>query len=364
MVRHVRTISNDEGNRLARICRHPTDPIELHRAQVILSSAQGFSPPYIAQLVGYSPDWVRTLIREFNLHGFKMLKPNWKAGGNWKFTQEQKDELVALATSRPTDLGLPYSQWSLSRLRDEARNRRIVDSISLEWLRIVLDEADMSHQSVKTWKASKDPKFEEKKRRIDRLTHKKHNPPVVLSMDEIGPISLQPHGGQGWFRSGHPERIPSTYKRLHGTRYLYLTLNVYHQQLSGRFYRHKGGEPWLDYLRRECAKYSLNQRIYLIQDNLSAHWTPDVRAWAREARVTLVPSATQASWMNPVESHAGDLQKLVLDGSNFSSWAEVRQEFRRSMAYRNRERALRKKRFRDTQLRKWRIHRRPIWKRH
>ncbi len=243
---------------------------------VILSSAQGFTPPYIARLVGYSPDWVRTLIREFNLHGFKMLKPNWKAGGNWKFTQEQKDSLVALATSRPRDLGLPFSQWSLARLRDEARNQRIVDSISLEWLRIVLDEADMSHQSIKTWKESHDPKFEEKRRRIDRLTHQKHNPPIVLSMDEIGPISLQPHGGKGWFRSGHPERIPSTYKRLKGTRYLYLTLNVYHQRLSGRPYRHKGGEPWLDYVQREVEKYPTDQRIYLIQDNLSAHWTPDV----------------------------------------------------------------------------------------
>lgn len=107
-----------------------------------------------------------------------------------------------------------------------------------------------------------------------------------------------------------------------------------------------------------------DQRVYVIQDNLSAHWTPRIRAWAREARVTLVPSATQASWMNPVESHAGDLQKLALDGSTFTSWPEAKREFRRAIAYRNRERKLRKKRFRDTQMRKWKIHRRPVWKRH
>jgi transposase len=361
MVRRVRPISNEEGQKLARICRHPTDAYELHRAMVILQSAQGFTPPYIAQMVGYSPDWVRTLIREFNLHGFKMLKPNWKAGGNCKFTQEQKDELVALATSRPRDLGLPFSQWSLARLRDEARRQRIIDSISLEWLRIVLDEADMSHQSIKTWKQSSDPQFEEKRKRIDRLTHKKHNPPVVLSMDEIGPITLTPHGRRGWFRAGHPARIPSTYHRFGGTRYLYLTENVYHKELSGRFYRHKGGALWLDYLERERSKYPVDHRVYIIQDNLSAHWTPEIRRWALAHRVTLVASATQASWMNPVESHAGDLQKLVPDGSNFQTWAEVRREFRRAMAYRNRERRLRRGRLVE---RKWAIHRRPIWKRH
>jgi hypothetical protein len=58
-------------------------------------------------------------------------------------------------------------------------------------LRIALDEADMSHQSIKTWKASKDLKFEEKRKRIDRLTYKTHNPPVVLSMDETDPNSLK-----------------------------------------------------------------------------------------------------------------------------------------------------------------------------
>ncbi len=183
-------------------------------------------------------------------------------------------------------------------------------------------------------------------------------------MDEIGPISLQPHGGKGWFRSRHPERIPSTYHRHKGTRYLYLTLNVYHQRLSGRLYRHKGGEPWLDYVQWVVEKYPKDQRIYLIQDNLSAHWTEDVRGWAKDNRVTLVASATQASWMNPVESHAGDLQKLVLAGSNYGSWTEVRREVARAISFRNQERGLRGKRFRDTQMRKWKIHRRPIWKRH
>lgn len=38
----------------------------------------------------------------------------------------------------------------------------MVDSTSLEWLRVVLDEVDMSHQSNKNWKAAMDSKFEEK----------------------------------------------------------------------------------------------------------------------------------------------------------------------------------------------------------
>ena len=57
----------------------------------------------------------------------------------------------------------------------------------------------------------------------------------------MGPISLKPHGGKGWFRKGLPGRIPATYKKQNGTRYEYACLNVFHQTLSVRQEEHKGG---------------------------------------------------------------------------------------------------------------------------
>jgi transposase len=216
MVIHARPITNEEGNRLRRTVRHGRDPIEVKRAQVILSSAQGFAPPKIGEIVMMTPAYVRELIHWFNEEGFEMLKPQWKPRGNKKFTPEQKEKLVSLATSMPKNLGLPFQQWSLSRLRGEAVKRGIVDSISLELLRVILDESEVSFQSIKTWKESRDPEFEEKKRRIERLTWKRSNPPVVLSADEIAPVSLTPHGGKGWFEEGSPARVPANYHKTKG----------------------------------------------------------------------------------------------------------------------------------------------------
>lgn len=364
MVIHVRPITNDEGNKLASIVRHGNDRIEMRRAQVILASAQGFTPTKIGTIVLMTPGYVRTLIHSFDLHGFKMLKPDWKPGGNRKFTEEEKHELVSLATSRPPDLGLPFQQWSLRRLKKEAERRRIVNSISKEWLRIILDESEISFQSVRTWKESKDPQFEKKKRRIDRLTRKKHNPPVVLSLDEMGPFSLIPHGGRGWFPRNNPGRIPANYCKNEGTRFEYVCLNVYHQILSVKQYEHKGGVPWLEFLKGERSKYPSDQRVYLIQDGLSAHWTDDIESWARRNKVTLVPTATNASWMNPVECHTGDVQKLALDGTDYRRWKDVKKSFEDAVSYRNMERKVRGKKFRDTQKDGRRKHRLPLWKRH
>ncbi len=224
MVLRVREISNEEGNRLRTAVRHSKDLIEMKRAQVILASAQRFTVQRIAQFSGMSDGYIRILIHAFNDEGLTMLKPRWNPGHRHKVSKETRGRLVALATSRPRDLGLPFGQWSLRRLRDTAVARGIVESISLEWLRVICDEADITHQSIRTWKESHDPKFEEKRRRIDHLTVKRHNPPTALSMDEIGPISLKPHGGKGWFRKGLPGRIPATYKKQDGTRYEYACL--------------------------------------------------------------------------------------------------------------------------------------------
>ena len=86
------------------------------------------------------------------------------------------------------------------------------------------------------------------------------------------------------FEQTSPDRIPANYRKLNGTRYdEYICLNVYHQTLSARQYGHKGGDPWLDFLKAERSRYPLDQRVYLIQDGLSAHWTDEIREWARRA---------------------------------------------------------------------------------
>ncbi len=79
-----------------------------------------------------------------------MLKPHWGPGPKAKFFGGQRQALVTLGTSRPKDLGLPYTQWSLSRLQKAAIERGVVPSISEERLRVTLLETDLRHPSLRT----------------------------------------------------------------------------------------------------------------------------------------------------------------------------------------------------------------------
>ncbi len=346
-------LSDEEGNRLRRLMKRTRDVVVLRRAMVVMQAAQGYTAPRIAELMDLNVDYVREIIKAFHQGGFESLNPRWGGGRPRTFTDEVRGKLANLATSRPGDLGLPFQEWSLAKLRREAVRRSIVEDISTSWLAVVLDEAALSYQGAKTWKESRDPKFQEKKRRIDRLTKRQHNPPVVVALDEMGPISLQPTGGRGWHPKGHPHRVRATYTRTKGTRFWYGAYHVGGDRLFGLMVDGKGGRPWLRFLRYVRRRFPGDQRIYVIQDNLSAHTTPGVRRWARRSRVSLVPTATNASWMNPIECRFTELRSLAFDGSDHREWREVSRAIRRAVAYRNSHRVEVRK---NPGL--------PLWKRH
>ncbi|MCI4327842.1 MAG: transposase [Thermoplasmata archaeon] len=224
-------------------------------------------------------------------------------------------------------------------------------SISEEWLRVILLEDDVSHQTIRTWKVSPDPLFEEKKQSIDQLTRKWYNPPIVISIDEIGPIQLLPHGAEGKFPKQWPARIPAEYERKFGTVNYFLTLNVFHQQLHRRVYRSKHSANWPEYLEEVRARRPSDPWVYPIWDGASNHWTAAVRRWVKENPVRLYSTPTDASHLNPVECHAchaGDLQELALAGEGYTTPEELARALDSAAAYRNQERKARGNRFRDT----------------
>jgi hypothetical protein len=138
-----------------------------------------------------------------------------------------------IGLSRPSDHGLPFSTWSLSKLAEFLVAEGVVDDISHEGLRALLREEGVSFQVIKTLKLSNDPLFEDKKNRIlelyaiaDGTTEPgPGDPGVVICVDEFGPLNLQPHPGKHWAPvaagkgdTGSPRRrrMRATYNRPHG----------------------------------------------------------------------------------------------------------------------------------------------------
>jgi transposase len=156
--------------------------------------------PAIAKVAFTSEDRIRDVIGNFNADGFSSLYPKYKGGHPPKFTLGQRREIKKIAKSKPAEHDLPFSTWSLAKLADFVVAEGVVNDISHEGLRVLLREEGATFQRLKTWKASKDPDYAEKKARVEELyaiadreaAPEDSDPEVIFCVDEFGPLNLQP----------------------------------------------------------------------------------------------------------------------------------------------------------------------------
>jgi hypothetical protein len=75
-------------------------------------------------------------------------------------------------------------------------------------------------------------------------------------------------------------------------------------------------------------------------DNLSAHWTPDIRRWAAANNVGLLPTPTptNASHLNRIECHFWAFVEFVVKGSDYRDWTEFTKAAQAYIRRRNRDR--------------------------
>jgi transposase len=357
----VREISNEEGNRLLRAVRRSSGSVVTwRRSQMVLLSAQGMDASQIARVTFASADRVRDVIRNFNADGFDALYPRYRGGRPPKYSEAERAEVKRIALSRPTDHDLPFSTWSLTKLAEHLVEKEVVEDISHEGLRKLLDAEGVSFQRIKTWKQSSDPEFEAKKNRVLELyeiADAKRDPgpgeaSEVICLDEFGPLNLQPRPGRQWAsrsrrRRGEHEpareprrRLRATFNRTQGVRHLFAAFDLRADKLYGHVKPRKRRGEFLAFLRYVRSLHPLEIRIAIVLDNFSPHLTTKldqrVGEFATANNIELAYVPTNASWLNRIEPQFSGLRYFALDGTDHRSHAKQGQMIRRYISWRNR----------------------------
>src|SRR5947209_2298102 len=117
MTLRVRALREEEGHRLARMTRSQKLGAGLvRRAQIIQHAVDGLSAPGIAAKMGLCGATVRFWLKRFNERGLSGLAEDMRSGRPPTYTAEERSAVIAAALSRPADLGLPFTSWTLDRL--------------------------------------------------------------------------------------------------------------------------------------------------------------------------------------------------------------------------------------------------------
>jgi DDE superfamily endonuclease len=239
-----------------------------------------------------------------------------------------------VAGARPEEEGSPHTRWSLSRLSLHLRGEGI--EVSPAHLSRLPREAGLSFQRTRSWKASPDPDYEAEAERVLSLCERLPADGVVISFDQMGPISLRPTHGSGWAPKGRPERLRATFNRRQGTRYAFGAYDVHRDRLRARLGPRRRGCDVLAFMRQVRRCYPSRLRLYWIQDNLSANRTPAIRDFAADNDIEPVSIPTYASHPNPVECHCGPIAEFVVNNADYLDWDSFNHAPARHISHRNR----------------------------
>jgi transposase len=330
----VRPLAHGEAVKLKRMSKQAKHQSTRQRAAILLASNTRMSAPEIAAMWMTDESHVRKVIHEFNERGLDSLRPNYRGGRPRRIDRDDRRRIVAVAGARPDSHGVPLTRWSLRRLSLYLAGEGIVE-VSPAHLQRLLREAGLSFQRTRSWKASPDPDYATKAERVLSLYERPPSGAVVISFDQMGPISLRPTHGAGWAPLGRPERHRATFNRRHGTRYVLGAYDVHADYLRTRLRPRRTGQENLRFMRTIRSCYPRRLRLFWIQDNLSANWTPDIRDYAEQSNIELVAVPTHASYLNRIECHFGPIQEFVFNNADYLDWDAVSFALARHVRYRN-----------------------------
>jgi transposase len=329
----VRSLSHQEATRLKRMSTRAEHQSTRIRAAILLASNVKTPVPQIARMWLTDESHVRKVIHEFNEEGFDSLRPDYRGGRPRRITAAERQRAVAVAGARPDTQGVPLTRWSLDRLAAYLAEHGVLISPIHLWR--LLAQAGLSFQRTRSWKASPDPDYQTRAARVLELYAAAPFDGPVISFDQMGPISLKPIQGAGWAKLTRPQRLRATYNRRHGIRYIFGALDVHRDRLYARMRPKRAGSDVLGFMRTIRLVYPARQKLYWIQDNLSANWTPDIRAFAAANKVELVPTPTYASYLNRIESHFRPIQEFVFNNTDYGDWETAQRAVADYITHRN-----------------------------
>jgi transposase len=141
MALYVQNLNRQERQQIEAMVGQHEDDLPANRLRIILMSAEGKSVPEISKAVNLHPINVRKWIHRFSRDGVDGLRSARSPGRPVTFTSEQRVRIINIANADPRQLGLHFSRWSLQRLRRYLIEQNIVQHISVETIRQILQTA-------------------------------------------------------------------------------------------------------------------------------------------------------------------------------------------------------------------------------
>ena len=308
-------LSRQDRARLERIRTNPQTILKhVQRADIILHLGDGCGLVETMRRTGKSKPTVWRWWDRFLVEGVDgLLRDIPGKTGRKPVSEEKVREVIELAMSPPPE---HRSHWTLPVLA-----KRLGTGVRAVFG--ILKLCGLKPHRVKTFKVSRDPRFELKVRDVVGLYVDPPDHAVVISVDEKTQIqALGRKQAPLPMKPGHPGTRTHDDKR-NGTTCLMAALDVATGKVAGRMVDRHRSQEFLAFLDHVAEGIDPGAAVHVILDNVSSHKSAEVHEWLKgRENWTFHFTPTSASWMNAVEGFFSRLSRQRLKHAIFNSLEE------------------------------------------
>ena len=321
-------LSAGDRERLEGIVNNPRS-LQKHvwRARIVLALGSGRGLAETMRRTGMSKPTVWRWWDRFLAEGVDgLLRDATRPPGRKPVPEDRVKAVVALAMSPPPEHA---RHWTLKALAEE------MGDMVISTVRNILLRHGLRPHQVKTFKVSRDPRFEIKVRDVVGLYVDPPDHAVVLSVDESERVNatgsseranqIQALGRTQRplpMKPGHAETRTHDYRR-NGTTCLLAALDTATGKVVGRTVERRRSAEFLAFLDHVAEGIAPGTQVHVILDNVSSHKSAEVHEWLKgRPDWTFHFTPTSASWMNAVEGFFSKLTRQRLKDAVFDSLDE------------------------------------------
>ena len=308
-------LSKEDRKRLEKIKTDPHSILKhVQRASIILHLGDGLTLSQTMRATGMSKPTVWRWWDRFLAEGVDgLLYDIPRRRGRKPIAEDKVSELIELAMPPPPEHA---SHWTLRALAKKL-------GIAVSTVFGIPKHNGLKPHRVKTFKVSRDPRFELK---VGDVVGLYVNPPdhaVVISVDEKTQIQALGRTQTPLpMKSGHPETRTHDDKR-NGTTCLMAALDVATGKFTGQMVERHRSEEFLAFLDLVSEGIKPGTQLHVVLDNVSSHKSAEVNEWLKDnSNWTFHFTPTSASWMNAVEGFFSRLSRQRLKHAIFNSLDE------------------------------------------
>lgn len=339
--RRVFHISNRDRNIVNEIIKKGREGRSVSRALALKMKDNNHTHAEIANIVEITPRTVINICNLYETNGLdSALNDDLRIGRPIEIDDRIKTKIIALVCSDPPE---GFDCWTLELIRDKVIEKKIVDSISKEKIRIILKEHDLKPWQQKMWCVPNlNKEYIERMERILDLYERgdsKENP--LICLDEKA-VFLREDAREALLgEPGSVKKVDYEYKR-NGKSNVFFAIEPYGGTYITKVTDRRTKIDFAHFLKGLSEKYKSADKISLVMDNLNTHNKSSLdEAFGEKIaeeiwnRFEIYKTPTHASWLNMAEIGIGMYSRQCLGRTRIPDIKTLKQKTQRWEEYIN-----------------------------